>query len=162
MLNELPLINNAFVKNTDIAPLTLQALDKIAYYLGRRDHSELELKNKLKKKFDIQTIQEALKIADTKNWLKKPNELAKIVSLRLQKRNKGSNYIKNYLKKIGLPDCPPLELDQRLSCLDLLTSKYPDWKNFDYLKKQKPARFLLSRGFSISVVKAVLFQSGDD
>jgi SOS response regulatory protein OraA/RecX len=149
------------MKKSDIDPHLLQALEKIAYYLGRRDHSELELKNKLKRRFDDQIIQKALKMATEKNWLKKPEELAKSLSYRLQKRNKGTNYIKNYLKKIGLPDSPPLEEDQILSCLDLLTTKFPEWKNFDYLQKQKPARFLLNRGFSMGVVKTVLFSSGD-
>jgi SOS response regulatory protein OraA/RecX len=139
-----------------------RALDRVAYYLAQRDHSAKELEDKLQRKFETEAARWALEEAHSRSWIKPPEVLSEQVKTRLQSRRKGPRYIQNYLRKIGLPEAE-IDADENFkNCTDLLNSKFPNWKSFSYKEKEKPARFLISRGFDYELVKEVLFRSSNE
>ena len=134
-----------------------KALDRIAYFLAKRDHSKQELQQKLFGKFSEEAIQKAIDEAEEKNWILPPDEMSIKVTETLNLKRKGHLYIQNYLKKLGLPTTEMDDEREREKCLSLLESRYPNWQDLGYEEKQKPARFLQSRGFTLGIVKDVLF-----
>lgn len=133
-----------------------QALNKVVSYLAQRDHSSLELKKKLKGKFGPTTITQALNIAKDRGWIKSPEELAEQVTQTLHRKNKGHLYIQNYLRKLGLPQSDIDEDWEEKKCRTLLDNRFANWQDMTYEQKQKPLRFLQSRGFTPSTIKKVL------
>ena len=122
--------------------------------LARRDHSEKELRNKLKiREFSDQEITRAIEFAREKSWLPNNESQNEQFSLRmaqgLHRKNKGILYINDYLKKKGLPHIKKdseLELDKALSVLE----------NKKLKEKMKIGRFLMSRGFDSETVRQAL------
>ncbi|MCB9026936.1 MAG: RecX family transcriptional regulator [Bdellovibrionaceae bacterium] len=132
------------------------ALDKLATYLAQRDHAPIELRKKLRGKFEESTINQALGLATEKGWLKSPEELSESVTQTLHRKHKGFLYIQNYLKNLELPTTPMDESKEFEKCLSLLDNRFANWQNFTYEQKHKPIRFLQSRGFTLSTIKKVL------
>lgn len=131
----------------ELSSNTLDAFNKLTDYLARRDHSDQELKTKLKRRFTSEAIESALEMAKENNWLKDPSDLAEMVARQLSQKGKGPLYINGYLRKKGLP---PVSFDDEevlKSCQETLEQKYPDWQTMSFEEKQKPIRFLLQRGF---------------
>lgn len=135
-----------------------KALNKVAFYLARRDHSEKELYDKLKIRFEKQTALQAIDAAKEMGWLKTPCELAQQIYRILNDKKKGELYIQNYLKKLNLPSVVIDESLEYNKGLSLLNSKFDEWESYTFEQKQKPVRFLQSRGFSHVVIKKLLFK----
>ena len=60
--------------------------------------------------------------------------------------------------RIRVIDYDENNLDEREleKCCDLLNSRFGDWKNLSFQEKQKPLRFLQSRGFRLETIRALL------
>ena len=130
------------------------ARNKMMDYLARRDHSEKELRTKLKKDFTSEEIDKALEYGRTHGWLpdtdEKLNALSDKTARMLHNKRKGIHYINNFLVKKGLPKVAQnmdLELEK---ARDLIKNKKSD--------AAKAGRFLMGRGFDLSVVRKVVYE----
>lgn len=128
--------------------------------LARRDHSEKELREKLKKRdFEVEQIEKALAYAHERNWLGDSARLAQTLAHALHRRGKGIKSINSELAKKGLPRVAAdkdLEYKKALA----LAQKKQQNKKFADLKDPKVraglARFLQSRGFPLEIIRKVL------
>lgn len=144
----------AQLKSSGYKPMS--AYDKIIYYLSRRDHSEKELVQKMRRKYSVEEIQQALAKAKAKNWITPPDRLSQKMAESLHRKLKGHMLILKTLKEKGLP---PIVRDLQLEVE----------KAADYLQKylrikakrvtadiQKLQRALLQRGFDSETIRKVM------
>ncbi len=133
------------------------ALDKIAYYLGARDHSEKELIEKLRKKdFTEPEIKAALLKAKHHNWIADPEELSIKTTKALYRRRKGHYYIQRFLKKKGLPPTKRLPEEEVDNAMSLVTNNRK-FKNLEpYELRKKVFLFLSNRGYDRSTINIVI------
>ncbi|MCB0357853.1 MAG: hypothetical protein KDD40_12640, partial [Bdellovibrionales bacterium] len=84
----------------DVEPIkdVNKILDKIAFYLAQRDHAPSELRKKMQHKYDVESFEQALHLAQDRGWLKSPQELSEKITELLNRKLKGYLYIQNYLK----------------------------------------------------------------
>lgn len=144
--------------NTKIA-----AKRKVMDIIARRDHSEKELRQKLRDKFGdeedgMEAIEEAIAFAKDNNWLGDPSALAYRLADMLHRRNKGIYYINNYLREKGLP---AVETDRALElekALAIVKNKYDEDYDFTREDKARVGRLLASRGFDSETVRKVLYE----
>lgn len=139
------------------------AKKKVMDLIARRDHSEKELRTKLKEKFsddesvdDI--VNEAIDFAKDNNWLGDPTTLAYRLADMLHRRNKGIYYINNYLREKGLPSVDvdrDLELEKALA---VVKNKYDEDYKFSREDKAKVGRLLAARGFDSETVRKVIYE----
>lgn len=135
------------------------------YYLAKRDHSEKELKQKLRRLKDFQDrkkaryspdeIDQAVAWAKDNQWLKPSEQLAESVAHSLHTKGKGIRYVNAYLRQKGLPvqaadDELELEKAKKLLHRKLLH------KTLDSNLILKLTRFLISRGFPANIVSQAL------
>lgn len=76
----------------------------------------------------------------------------------LHGRNKGIEYINNYLREKGLPEVNPdydLELEK---AMNVVRTKYAEDYNFSREEKAKIGRQLTSRGFDTETVRKVIYE----
>ena len=82
----------------------MKAYDRMVMLLSRRDHSERELLEKLKKaEHPPEEIAEAIEFAKTKGWLPDEAVLSARESTRLARAGKSPSQINAWLRKKGLP-----------------------------------------------------------
>ena len=143
----------------------LYLIKQSAYrYLGNRNHSRSELKNKLLKKgFEKEQISTALKDLIRLGYLDDAQFAKSFFTLKL-KQKKGPNRIKAELftkgvdrKIIDLVIKDFIDDDQILNSVnELVIKKYNFLKTKEYSKiqiKQKVYQFLLSRGFTSELIR---------
>ena len=133
-----------------------QALNKLADYLSRKDHSVLELKTKLGQTFEPDEIEWAIDEAQKQNWLSDPEDLAKRVALSLQRKRKGILHVNSYLDKKGLPS---IDLDWDIdykNAQSLLFDKFGEKSSFSDEEKQKAYRYLNHRGYNEEIIHSVV------
>jgi len=129
--------------------------------LARRDHSEKELRQKLKlREFPAEEIDKALQYAHDHNWLGDTTKLAHTMAGFLHRRGKGIHKINNTLREKGLPAVASddaLELEKAMALIKTKrkTKKYSDLK--DPKVRASLGRFLQSRGFPLEIIRKVLF-----
>ncbi|WP_374031932.1 regulatory protein RecX [Bdellovibrio bacteriovorus] len=139
------------------------AKKKVMDMIARRDHSEKELRTKLREKFSDEEdvgdiIDEAIEFAKDNRWLGDPVDLAHRLADMLHRRNKGIYYINNYLKEKGLP---AVETDRALElekALAIVKNKYDEDHNFSREEKARVGRLLASRGFDSETVRKVIYE----
>jgi len=147
----------------DVQPRTT-ARNKMMDYLARRDHSELELRQKLKRLYTPEQIETAINYGKEHGWISKdPNGdqgLAEKTADFLHRKKKGILFINAYLHKKGLPE---VESDQELELEKaqyLVKNKYllsKDLSREDYRKVlAKMSRFLMSRGFATNTIQQII------
>jgi regulatory protein len=137
----------------------MNAKEKIIDYLQRRDHSEKELRLKLKK-FDYTNdeIEAAFIWVKERNYLINPLELSKRHTERLQRQKKGRKYIQQYLQQKGLPPCP-IDSDSELhNAIELAKQIVTKNGTLDRKLREKIGRKLLSRGFTPDIVRKVIYE----
>ena len=121
-------------------------------YVARRDHSEKELRQKLRLRFSQDEIDQAIEFAKQKKWLASTDEELLMFSCKvaeaLHRKKKGIVYINHYLKKKGLP---PIKKD-----LDRELEKARSLLGAKKLQPQKAQRFLSSRGFDFETINKSL------
>ncbi len=141
----------------------IAAKRKVMELLAARDHSEQELRSKLRGKLsDVdgsdEAIDEAISFAAEKNWLGDPSDHAARLADTLHRRNKGICYINNYLKEKGLPTVESdsaLELEKALA---IVTNKFAEDYKFSREEKARIGRLLTSRGFDSETVRKVIYE----
>jgi len=134
--------------------------------ISRRDHSEREIRQKLKGKFEPSEIDLAIEYGKERGWL--PNSVESELALsekaanELHRKKKGILYINAQLKEKGLPEVegnPEQELEK---AIELVKNKYsvPNDSTRDEKEKLKAklGRFLISRGFDMSIVRKVIYE----
>lgn len=139
------------------------AKKKVMDLIARRDHSEKEIRTKLREKFSDEEdmgeiIDEAVEFAKDNNWLGDPSVLAHRLADMLHRRNKGIYYINNYLKEKGLPS---VETDRALElekALTIVKNKYDEDHKFSREEKARVGRLLASRGFDSETVRKVIYE----
>lgn len=122
-------------------------------YLARRDHSEKELYEKLKKTFEETEIREALQEIKERGWLIPEHELSEKVTQSLHRKNKGIHYIQQFLKKKGLPVTaldPEVEFEK---ALHLVKQRIKDPQAL-----QKVSSLLKNRGFDTETIGKVIHE----
>lgn len=147
---------------TEQEKLYQKALNKVADLLGRRNHSEKELREKLAKFFEAPLIDEVLDEAQQRNWLLPPEELAQSAAQNWGRSNKSARYIQEQLKKRGLPFVEVDEDEELEKMRRLLEKKFrlasEDAVGLSYDDKVKAYRFLKYRGFSDSMIRKVIHE----
>lgn len=125
--------------------------------LARREHSEKELKRKLKQReFSEEEINKAIERAKEGRWLASPEETAGRFANQLSRKNKGIHYINSTLAKKGLPAITRDESLELEKARALVKTKYRGFSEFTREQKAKVARFLASRGFDMGTIRKVL------
>lgn len=143
---------------SEVSEESLQALDKLADYLGRRDHSELELKKKLLQHFEIPAIVWAMTEAKDRGWLADPHELAEKVAESLHRKGKGHLYINRYLHGKGLPSVDKNTERELDKARQIAQYKLHKQSGFSYEEKGRLARWLGSRGYDNETVRALIYE----
>lgn len=136
---------------------------KIMDLTAKRDHSEAELRQKLRQQFSgteglSEILDEAIDFAKDNKFIGNPNELAERMADMLHRRHKGIHYINNYLREKGLP---PVNADRDLElekALLVMKTKYSENYDFSREEKARAGRFLASRGFDSETVRKVLYE----
>ncbi len=135
---------------------TKPAREKLMDYLARRDHSEMELRQKLMRNYEADEIQEALDEARESGWIIPAEDMAAKVARQLHGRRKGYFYICNYLRQKGLPKVPKEPEIELQKAREIAESKLGDdakvWKS----EAEKLARWLKSRGFEDETIWKVI------
>lgn len=135
--------------------LPRSAQNTVMDLLARREHSEKELRRKLRlREFSEDEISTALEKAKEGRWLGSPEETAQRFADQLHRKNKGYHYINAKLSEKGLPRVPrdeSLELEKAKS---LVQNK--DFEISSREERLKATRFLMSRGFDASTIRKAL------
>lgn len=136
------------------------AKNKIMDLLASREHSEKELRQKLKDRdFTDAEIDKAIQEAKDHKWLPETSELAERFANSLHQKNKGFLYINHQLTAKGLPQIemnPELELEKAQR---IVKNKYPgDFEKLPREEKARVARFLTSRGFDSSTIRRIIYE----
>jgi regulatory protein len=132
------------------------ARNKMMDYLARRDHSEKELRQKLKERYSPEEINRAIEYAYENKWIPEGPVLSQKAARTLSDKGKGIRFINQYLKQKGLP---PVATDHELEfekALDIIRKKLRSERKARPEEKAKLTRFLLSRGFSGEVIRKAL------
>ncbi len=141
-------------------PLQAKAWHKVLQLLSIRDHSPLELKQKLTQKgHPPQDTKWAIERAMDKKIIKPPQELSLQHHRALSQRHKGHHYIQHYLRQKGLPPTPFDAALERQKALILLQIK----KNLDTnavarlssLERTKLQQWLSRRGFDTQTLREI-------
>lgn len=136
---------------------------KVMDLLARRDHSEKELRKKLRERFPddedtLNAIENAIQFAKDNNWLGDPQDLAQRMADMLHRKNKGIQYINNYLRDKGLPQVAPDREAELEKALEIVKGKYDLEEKLTREDKAKVGRFLMSRGFDSETVRKVIYE----
>lgn len=137
---------------------TLSALNAIAFYLARRDHSVHELRQKMRRRHSPEAIEAALKEAADRRLLVDNETLARQWAEALGRKKRSRQFIEAYLRKHKLPLValdPENELEK---CRRLLETKFGKSASFSREEQPKVIRFLRYRGFDGSTIKRVIYE----
>lgn len=136
--------------------------------LARRDHSEKELRTKLREHFSPADIDKAIAYARENKWLMESGALAERFADQMHRRKKGLAAINNKLRRIGLPAVssdPELEFEKALAlarskAARLTSAGRPgrELQTLDKAAREKIGRFLISRGFAPGIVRKVVYE----
>jgi regulatory protein len=133
----------------------IKALDSLTRYLALRDHSRLELRQKLSRRFSSEMVNKVLAEAEQNGWLLDEAKVAERSVAALRRRQKSQRYIEGKLRQRGLP-VPAREVDSELESIrELLVRKFGEEK-LSYEDKAKAFRFLKYRGFQDRAIRQVL------
>jgi regulatory protein len=132
--------------------------------LARRDHSEKELRQKLKLRFTSEEIDQAVEYGKAHGWIPDSAEdqvrLAEKSAAELHRKNKGVAYINHQLRKKGLPPIKSDSSQELEKALALVKNKYSVEGGLSREETQKlkakMGRFLISRGFGLETVQQTL------
>jgi len=122
-------------------------------YLARRDHSEKELYEKLKKNFDPTEITLAIEEIKERGWLIPEHDLSEKVTQSLHRKNKGIHYIHQFLTKKGLPLTSVDHEVELEKAMQLVNSRIKDPTNLS-----KVSSLLKNRGFDTETIGKVIYE----
>ncbi len=134
------------------------ARDKLMDFLARRDHSELELRQKLGRDYPTDEIDIAIEFARNRGWLLAPEELAEKATEQLNRKNKGTRYIQKFLQTRGLPFLPKDSGQELEKARNLVQSKLRHEAPYSYEEQKKIGRYLVNRGFDEETIRKVMYE----
>ena len=120
-------------------------------FLSRRDHSEMELREKLGRTYTQEEIDETIKEVTERGWLLPPEELAAKVTLHLHSKKKGFLYIQQFLQRKGLPNTSREPETEYQKALSLIESKIHDPSD-----SKRLVSLLKNRGFDTETIARVI------
>lgn len=126
--------------------------------LGRRDHSEKELREKLSLYYSMDLVEKAINEASERKFLKSPDELAKALTDQYHRLDKGIYYIQRQLKKKGLPSTTMDSETELAKCQALFQKKFGDKALSSRQDQAKAFRYLAYRGFDSETVRKVIYE----
>lgn len=138
------------------------AKKRIMDYVAKRDHSEKELRTKLKRYAEADIIDQAIQWAIEQKWLAAPEVLKEKFADQLHRRGKGIRSINQKLKAKGLPSTKSDFETEIVKARKLVFAKWDasDFNGLDFKQAQKLKakimRFLITRGFETDVVGQIL------
>lgn len=136
----------------------IRALNAIAWYQARRDHSPHELQTKMAKRHSKENIAAAIAEARERRLIKPDEELALQWAESLTRKGRSQRYISGYLRKHRLPSVT-LDRDAELeTCRRLLKTKFGKAVKFDREEQAKVVRFLKYRGFAFQTIRRVIYE----
>lgn len=143
--------------------LVMAAKRKVMDMMARRDHSEKEVRQKLRDKFSDEDnldelIQEAVDYAKDNRWLGDPQELAYRLADMLHRRYKGIYYINNYLRDKGLPSVEKDTSYELEKAMEIVQSKWGELEKPSREEKARIGRFLAARGYDSETVRKVIYE----
>ncbi len=133
----------------------LKALEALTRYLAVRDHSPWELKCKLERRFDEQTVNRVLTEARENGWLAPDETLAENLAESLKRKNKSRRYIVEQLRRRRLPVIA-LSSEGEIEKIRTLLNKKFGGTSLNFEDKTKAIRFLKYRGFEDRAIRQVL------
>ena len=127
--------------------------------LSRREHSVIELKNKLIRfNPDPNDLKDVIERLITSNFLDDKRFASAFIRSKAES-GYGPNYISQYLTKKGITpdkyDMYSMEIDWEDKCLTQFNKKRRN-KEINFKEKEKILRFLAYRGFSYEIIKNAL------
>ncbi|MBX3018269.1 MAG: regulatory protein RecX [Bdellovibrionaceae bacterium] len=132
---------------------------KILDMVARRDHSPLEVKRKLSRKFTPEEVESAIAWAIENRWLPDSDETLKVYAEKwrsgLDRRKKGIRWMNQKLGTLGLPKIeadPETELEKARALVSRKLGTQAPTREV----KAKLQRFLLSRGFEGETIRKAL------
>lgn len=141
-------------------------MKKMMDYLARRNHTELELREKLKGRYEVDEIENAINHAKNKAWIAGSEEASMVesqeIAAALKSKGKGIHYINQYLSKKGLPEISSDSGEELEKARQLVENKFDSTADLSpeesEKQKAKRARFLASRGFDEEIVRKVIYE----
>ena len=138
------------------------AKKRIMDFVAKRDHSEKELRQKLKLYAEAEIIDQAIIWAKEQNWLSAPDVLKLKFADQLHRRGKGIRTINQKLKMKGLPTVKSDFETEVVKARKLVKAKWSA-DDFDGLVfkesqklKAKIMRFLMTRGYESEIIQDIL------
>lgn len=120
--------------------------------LARREHSVLELTQKLNDKdYAIDEIEQAISLLIEQKYQSNARFAAEFVQMRVN-QGKGSRLISQQLKQKGIEDFDFKNFDFFALAKSVKIKKYGEMSAKNYQQKAKQMRFLQSRGFGFDEI----------
>lgn len=140
----------------------MRARRRMMDLIASRDHSEKELRRKLRGKFDPADIDAAIEYGKDHGWVPSDDasksKLADKMAAMLHRKGKGIRYINQYLGERGLPPVKSAGESELEKALELLETRYPEIETADEATRTKAGRFLVSRGYEMDIVRKIVFR----
>ncbi|MES2964546.1 MAG: regulatory protein RecX [Bdellovibrionota bacterium] len=124
--------------------------------LARRNHSELELKQKLEGLFPADDIIDAIRNAQDNGWMPPAEEIAERVAIELGRKRKGHRFINQFLRNKGLPPVSKDADGEIEKARAIVFSKLRKEGPFDATERAKIYRLLTNRGFEDDTIRRVI------
>lgn len=127
------------------------AKDRLLGYLGRRDHSERELRRKLSIYHEPDEIDKVIEWSKEHELLLTPEKMAEKFREHLDRRNKSHLYTLGYLREKGLPAVakdPEIEFQKAKKVVQKKT----------YPSREKALASLQRQGFDGVTIRKVIYE----
>jgi regulatory protein len=178
-VHEDTMIKHRLFKGEQIDPQRIQqimqdeekqkSISKALQMIGRRPHSILEIKRKLKAHgFEPETIDWTLERLKQQNYINDEDFAKALMENRVYTQRKGRNYVRQELQQRGvakeiiqgaMDHIDPEE--EYLGALTLAKKKWELTSGTDKDKRRKTLSFLMRRGFSGAVVSKAIREVSD-
>jgi len=140
------------------------AESELLQYLARRDHSELELQQKLSRRFDTEEVAAALHQAKIKGHLPNSPQEVQALAVRMaeiwHRKQKGLHWINGHLQQRGLPPISSSEAAELAKARSLVNNWRPrsvgKSEHQEAHMRAKLGRFLHARGFDDLIIGKAL------
>jgi SOS response regulatory protein OraA/RecX len=130
--------------------------------LARRDHSELELRQKLQGHYCEDEIEEAIGYIRSRNLLAADQDIARRLIDGQERKLKSARAINESLEIRGLPEMEPdAEREFQKACV-LVEGKLAKTGPFDYEEQTRIYRLLANRGFDEETIHKVINSPGKE
>jgi SOS response regulatory protein OraA/RecX len=124
--------------------------------LARRDHSELELRQKLEGHHEESEIEEAIDYIRSRNLLSPADDVAQRLIEGLERKLKSARAINQALENRGLPEMKSDAEREFRKARHLIEAKLAKTGPFDYEEQTRIHRLLAYRGFDEETIHRVI------